>query len=50
VRKKIEDLFQRIAVIQQYAQFEHKLGIYSLWQPEGRIISSARAVASQFLK
>ena len=48
MRKKIEDLFQRIAVIQQYAQFEHKLGIYSLWQPEVRIISSARAVASQY--
>jgi hypothetical protein len=28
--------------------FEHKHGIYSWWLPEGRIISSARAVASQY--
>jgi len=25
-----------MSVIQQYALFEHKLGIYSLRQPEGR--------------
>ncbi len=36
MRKKIKNYFQRIAVIQQYALFEHKLGIYSLRQPEGR--------------
>ena len=27
---------------------EHKHGIYSWWLPEGRIISSARAVTSQY--
>jgi hypothetical protein len=27
---------------------KHKLRIYSSWQPEGRIISAARAAASQY--
>ncbi len=48
MREKIENLFQRMAVIQKYAQIGHKLGIYSSWQPEGRIISTARAVTSQY--